>query len=192
MSGDESEFVGAEVDDVEEDEVSSASSSEDDESEGEGTAVADAEPETRVVKADPLLKASNSARTLRIVAPGDRITDGRLQPLELGAVLALRAAQIAATGRVFVEATSHDPVELAYNELYARRCPLKLRRHLERGPHPVAEDWSPNEMALPPIVLGEAHMLAKNAATPAAQADVAEVKPAYKPARAKQGAKNEA
>jgi len=79
---------------------------------------------------------------------------------EYGHVLSVRSAQIASTGRAFVDAgADHDPMRIAAREIAERRCPLIVRRFLGQVTNghaagsPVYEYWSPNEMSHPPVSL---------------------------------------
>ena len=62
--------------------------------------------------------------------PEEHVTSDVLQLTEAAGLLAVRAKQIADTGKVFLAETAglHDPVELARAELLARRCPLAVER----------------------------------------------------------------
>lgn len=105
-------------------------------------------------RADPLLRASNRHVVVKVVPPEERITDNRLHKSEAAYLLSMRAAQIAKDRTCFVDTGDmRDPGAMAYAELYARRCPLVLRRQVGTGPggEPIVEDWNVREMALPPI-----------------------------------------
>ncbi len=115
------------------------------------TASRPAKPEK--ARVDPLLRASNRPRTVFIVADEDRKTDNRLHKTEAAAVLAFRAKQIATHGTRFVDSGDlHDPVKIAFKELYSRGCPLKVRREVGVTPTGdlIVEDWKVREMTLPP------------------------------------------
>jgi DNA-directed RNA polymerase subunit K/omega len=104
-------------------------------------------------RVDPLLRASNKPRIVHIVADDDRMTDSRLQKTEAAAALAYRAKQIASFSTRFVESGDlHDPGQIAFKELYARRCPLKIRREVGTTPTGdlIVEEWKVSEMTLPP------------------------------------------
>jgi hypothetical protein len=107
-------------------------------------------------RVDPLLRDANKHQRVFVVPLGERVTDNRLQKAEAAAVLAIRAAQIAKHATHFAKGvTSHDPAEIAYQELYQRRCPLTLRRKTGVLPDGtlVIEKWSAREMTLPPLDL---------------------------------------
>jgi DNA-directed RNA polymerase subunit K/omega len=106
-------------------------------------------------KVDPIVKLSNSHRAIIIVPDGDRITSNILQKSEAARIIAIRAKQIESSPVVFVEATGiSDSVERAKKELYARQCPLRLRRVVGRGSagEVICEDWNTREMVLPPLI----------------------------------------
>ncbi len=67
-----------------------------------------------------------------IINPDPRSRDTLLTN-ELALVVAVRAEQIARGGKIFVTPESHDPVDIAWQELEARKNPLVLRREVERG-----------------------------------------------------------
>jgi DNA-directed RNA polymerase subunit K/omega len=105
-------------------------------------------------RVDPILRVSNKPRTVTIVPPEERVTDNRLHKNEAAYVISMRAEQIAKFATHFTEAsTLHDPVAIAFKELYDRRCPLMLRRSVGTGPlgEDVVEEWSVRDMALPPL-----------------------------------------
>jgi DNA-directed RNA polymerase subunit K/omega len=105
-------------------------------------------------KVDPLLRISNKPRLVVVVPPDERTTDHRLQKPEAAYLIAMRAQQIARTATHFAEgSTSHDPVVIAFEELFQRRCPLIHRRPVGTGPagELMVEEWSPRVMALPPL-----------------------------------------
>jgi DNA-directed RNA polymerase I, II, and III subunit RPABC2 len=105
-------------------------------------------------RVDPILRASNRPRPVRIVHPDDRVTDTRLQLAEAAMVLATRAQQIAKHATSFTDAAGlHDPVAIAQKELYDRRCPLRLRRvvGVGEGGEQLVEEFNVREMTLPPL-----------------------------------------
>jgi hypothetical protein len=105
-------------------------------------------------KTDPILRMSNNPRTVRVVAPEDRVTDNRLHKSEAAFVLAMRSQQIAKYATMFTDGGAlHDPFALAYKELYDRRCPFILRRPIGTGSggEQVVEEWVVREMVLPPL-----------------------------------------
>jgi DNA-directed RNA polymerase subunit K/omega len=103
-----------------------------------------------------LLALSNRLRRIIIVPADERVTDHRLHKNEAAAVIAMRAEQIAQHSTHFSQRPpSHDAVQIAYTELYERRCPLKLRRKVGTTPEgdDVVEEWAVREMTLPLIDL---------------------------------------
>jgi DNA-directed RNA polymerase subunit K/omega len=116
------------------------------------------------IRTDPLLRACNKPRIVRIIAPDDRRTSNVLQKSEVAHILGMRAKQIATNARFFVEVgVLHDPGAIAFKELIERRCPLVVRRTVGADPADGAllvEEWFPNEMAhpqiVPPVQLGGA------------------------------------
>ena len=134
----------------------------DDEGEGDDAGDEEADPVEPVMqkarperqKVDPILRMSNKPRFVRVVAPEDRVTDNRLHKSEAALVLAMRAQQISKYATRFTEGGAlHDPVALAFKELFDRRCPFILRRPIGVGPggEPVVEEWCVREMVLPPL-----------------------------------------
>lgn len=104
--------------------------------------------------ADPPTRRSNRSGAAVIVAPEERTTDNVLRRTEAAQVLAMRAQEIAQYATSFVDhAGLHDPVAIAFKELLARRCPLKVRRAVGVGPaqEQLYEEWRVNEMTLPPL-----------------------------------------
>jgi len=103
-------------------------------------------------KADPISAASNRACTVHAIPPEEWISDDRLHTTEAAQALALRAEQIAKTGRAFVEHTLTDPVSIAYLEFYARRSPLILVREMYSDGSSVYVEKHPiRDMILPEI-----------------------------------------
>jgi DNA-directed RNA polymerase subunit K/omega len=148
-----------------------------DEDEEEGDEGADEEPDLiepagasqkgvpQREKVDPIVRASNKHRKLIIVADEDRETDNRLQTAEAALVISKRAEQIATHATHFaLNASFHDPVAIAYQELFENRCPLILERKVS-DPNPAGEvyveHWVVREMTLPPLTppvpLGAGH-----------------------------------
>ena len=104
--------------------------------------------------ADPPTRKSNRSVVAVVVAPDERTTDNVLRRTEAAQVLAMRAQEIAQFATSFVDHEGlHDPVAIAFKELYARRCPLKVRRAVGVGPaqEQLYEEWAVNEMTLPPL-----------------------------------------
>ncbi|XP_065668223.1 uncharacterized protein LOC136088441 [Hydra vulgaris] len=105
-------------------------------------------------KHDPLLRTSNKSQKTIIVDPEDRTTDHRLHDSEVAYIIAMRAQQIANTATHFATGCKfYDPVAIAYEELYSRRCPFILRREIGISPNgeSIVENWNVREMTLPPI-----------------------------------------
>ncbi len=103
---------------------------------------------------DPPTKRSNRPSVAVIVAPDERTTDNVLRRTEAAQVLAMRAQEISQFATSFVDHVGlHDPVAIAFKELLARRCPLKVRRAVGVGPaqEQLYEEWRVNEMTLPPL-----------------------------------------
>lgn len=104
--------------------------------------------------ADPPAKRSNKSAVVVLVPPDERLTDNVLRRTEAAQVLAMRAQQIAQFATSFVDHEGlHDPVAIAFKELFARRCPLSVRRAVGVGPaqEQLFEEWRVNEMTLPPL-----------------------------------------
>jgi DNA-directed RNA polymerase subunit K/omega len=128
---------------------------EDEESASETEEAGEPRVRSAAPRADPLLQESQQLREVIVVADDDRKTSHVLCDLEVAHVLAQRAKQIADTGRHFVEGggSMSDPADLAYAELYSRRCPLKIERTVGRGARGerIVERWAIREMALHPV-----------------------------------------
>jgi DNA-directed RNA polymerase subunit K/omega len=95
------------------------------------------------------------------VPPEERVTSHCLQRPEAAYIIAIRAEQIAKHPTAFTDiAGLHDPVAIAFKELFERRCPLTLRRPVGLGPagERLVEEWNVREMTLPsltpPVPLG--------------------------------------
>jgi DNA-directed RNA polymerase subunit K/omega len=145
-AGLEEDAAGTDDDDEGDDEAG------DEEAEPVEPATQKARPERQ--KVDPILRMSNKPRFVRVVAPEDRVTDNRLHKSEAALVIAMRAQQIAKYATRFTEGGAlHDPVALAFKELFDRRCPFILRRPIGTGPggEPIVEEWVVREMTLPPL-----------------------------------------
>jgi DNA-directed RNA polymerase subunit K/omega len=151
--GDADDKTDADEAGLEEDAAGTDVEDEDDEGgEPADPAPARARPERRPV--DPLLRMSNRPRYVRVVEPDLRVTDNRLHKSEAAFIIAMRAEQIAKYATRFAEGGDvHDPVALAYKELFDRRCPFILRRVVGAGPggDPIVEEWTVREMTLPPL-----------------------------------------
>lgn len=105
-------------------------------------------------RVDPILRASNKSCTVKLVPDEERMTDNRLQKAEAAYIIAMRAEQIAKHPTPFTDTGGlHDPVAIAFKELYDRRCPLKLRREVGTGPagEIFVEEWIVRKMTLPPL-----------------------------------------
>lgn len=92
-------------------------------------------------------------RIVHIVPDDQRITSNILQLPELVAVLNNRAKSIAETNVYFVDIIDKiykSPIEIAIDELYSRKCPLKLRRTVGYSKNYImVEEWDINELVLP-------------------------------------------
>ena len=164
--------VVSDIEDVVPDVADAADGTSDDESEGsdddDAASTAPAVPDkadkfdkvdkaagARAPRGDPTVRDANTPVRVLVVPPGERVTDNRLHKSEAAQVLAMRAQQIAKTARVFggvgPEGPLRDPYALAYRELYARQCPLVLRRQVGVGAagEVIVEEWSVREMSLP-------------------------------------------
>ncbi len=105
-------------------------------------------------KPDTLLMVSNRPRAVRIVPPDERVTEGRLHASESAYVLAMRAEQISKHATRFTTGdVPPDPVAIAFQELFERRCPLKLWRTVGVAPDGarLVEEWKVNEMTFTPL-----------------------------------------
>jgi DNA-directed RNA polymerase subunit K/omega len=114
-------------------------------------------------RVDPITRMSNKPRTVVVVPDDERVTDNRLHKSEAAYIISMRSQQIARHATCFVPGEGlHDPVSLAFKELLARRCPLKLRRTVGTGANGelIVEEWIVREMTLPaltpPVPLGTA------------------------------------
>ncbi len=87
-----------------------------------------------------------------VVAPDERRTDNFLSDFEMTEITSIRATQIAINNNCQVDITGMtNPIEMAWKELMARRCPLKVRRtigeYFDGDTHVVVvEDWDVNLM----------------------------------------------
>jgi len=134
---------------------------EEEEDEGAGDDEEPAEPAGASAKAaaqrarvDPILRMSNKHRVVRVVPPEERVTDNRLHRSEAAYIIAMRAEQIAKYAKSFTHAPNlHDPVAIAFKELFDRRTPFTLRRPVGSGPagELIVEEWNVREMTLPPL-----------------------------------------
>lgn len=98
----------------------------------------------------------NKSRNIIIVPNDQKITDNRLHKNELSFVLSTRSKQIAKYGTYFAtNINSKDPIEIAYKELYEKKCPLKLRRQvgINNSGDLIVEEWDLKTMVLPNINL---------------------------------------
>ena len=108
--------------------------------------------DTKNGSVDPILKMSNKPRIIKVVDPDKRITDNRLHKSEAAYIIAMRSQQIASFSTHFTDSTGlHDPVDIAYKELYDKKCPLKLQRIIsnEANGDLLVEEWPVREMVLP-------------------------------------------
>lgn len=82
-----------------------------------------------------------------VVIVKQRILSRVMSDYEMSSLLSIRASQIAASGVAFVTSTADDAIAIAREELYARKCPLIVRRSRGIiGDTQYVEDWNPNEM----------------------------------------------
>ena len=108
--------------------------------------------DTKKIKINAVLQKSNTPRTILIVDENKKITDNRLQKTELAHIIAMRSTQIAKYGTHFaVNFTNKDPTEIAFKELYTRKCPIILKRKIGEGNNgeSIVEYWDVNTMILP-------------------------------------------
>ena len=78
-----------------------------------------------------------------------RLATGELREGDAAILAELSPARV--FGGVGPEGPLRDPYALAYRELYARQCPLVLRRQVGVGAagEVIVEEWSVREMTLP-------------------------------------------
>lgn len=138
------------------DEDAAGTDDEDSDEEGEDDEAPEEEQAARPdrAKVDPILRASNRSTTVVIVPPNAKITSDHLMRAEASQIIALRAQQISKSATAFVEiGDRRDPVEIAYHELYERRCPFRLRRLVGLGPanEQIVEEWDVRTMVYPNI-----------------------------------------
>lgn len=82
-----------------------------------------------------------------VVVVKQRILSRVMSDYEMSSLLSIRASQIAASGVAFVTSMADDAIAIAREELYARKCPLIVRRNRGIiGDTQYVEDWNPNEM----------------------------------------------
>jgi DNA-directed RNA polymerase I, II, and III subunit RPABC2 len=74
-----------------------------------------------------------------------RVTLPYLTKFEKARVIGTRAVQISMGAKTCVEFDSFDPIQIATKELYSKKIPLIIRRHL---PNDKYEDWSINELMI--------------------------------------------
>ena len=109
--------------------------------------------ESKKIKINPVLQKSNTPRTIIVVADSKKITDNRLHKSESSNVLSMRSEQISKYGTNFINTDNiQDVFQIAIKELYARKCPLNLRRIVGIGlfGELIVEEWDINQMTLPP------------------------------------------
>jgi hypothetical protein len=109
----------------------------------------------KIEKKDPIIKINTKTRNVIIVPPEERITDNRLHINEASFILSTRAKEISKHGTHFLKnnITTGNAMTIAYDELYNRRCPLKLRRQVgitNKGDI-IVEEWDIKTMVLPSI-----------------------------------------
>lgn len=93
-------------------------------------------------------------RNVIIVPLEERITDNRLHKNEAAFVLSTRAKEISMHYTNFVkDSKATSAIKIAYEELYSKRCPLKIRRQvgITKEGDIIVEEWDTKEMVLPNI-----------------------------------------
>lgn len=106
------------------------------------------------IRADPLLRMSNTHRRIIIVPPDERITSNIASIFEATRAIAIRAKQIETAPNMFTEAPGlTDSVARAKKELLDRKSPLILRRTVGRGSSGeiYVEEWPIRLMVIPPL-----------------------------------------
>ena len=102
-------------------------------------------------KRDPL------SRKIIIIPDEERVTTNVLQRAEAARLISIRAKQISEYSTNYLvnpqKGQLYDPQEIAKRELFERRIPLLLRRHVGRTPDGdiIVEQWNPREMTLPQL-----------------------------------------
>ena len=156
MDGDEDDF--GEVEDVGDFEPASDSGAGDDDEAGSDAADSDAESDGSDAGSEAGAEAPRSRALAMANAVYESVMlrgDARVLPevmseLERAAVLAERAAQIAATGLCFAAAPYSTAEEGAAAELRERRCPLAIMRRVRVDDEARAtyyEWWPVNELS---------------------------------------------
>jgi DNA-directed RNA polymerases I, II, and III subunit RPABC2 len=79
------------------------------------------------------------------------ITSKRMTHYEMEELIGIRAKMIEDGDKVYTDITGlKDPIKMAERELYARRCPIKLKREIDQKGNVVyIEVWNVREMDLP-------------------------------------------
>lgn len=86
-------------------------------------------------------------KILTVVKGNKRITQSRMCLEEITKVIGIRATEIDQGAPAYVDITNiKNTIHMALLEVYQRKCPLSIRRHLSLN---VVEEWSVNEMELP-------------------------------------------
>jgi DNA-directed RNA polymerase subunit K/omega len=107
---------------------------------------------SKIVEEDPPQldrSGAEASRPVLVVAPDERMTSNVLQASETARVIGVRAEQVS-RGSPYFGPTSDDAITVARDELYAKRCPLILRRQVGVTPdgRRIVEDWDIREMVL--------------------------------------------
>jgi hypothetical protein len=88
-------------------------------------------------------------KTLIIMDPTNRITKEYMTKFEYTEVISQRAKQIENGGESFTDVTDiSDPLEIAKKEIFDKKCPLSVRRHLTFD---ICEQWDINELSIPDL-----------------------------------------
>lgn len=108
------------------------------------------------LRVDPWTREATTPGVEHVIRGEERRMRNVLSKSEAGYIVSVRATQISASGKAFVDTGSikvptEMATEIATRELLAGRCPLLIRRPVRPAVdgHLWVEEWDPKEMVLP-------------------------------------------
>ena len=146
---DEVDPTAGDFDDFAEEEEPSAIDDSDDEAVADDD---DADADVEYESLPPTKAKQEQSNVIEVLPPDEMMTSDFLSPIEVAAVLACRAEQLEDSDPFLppgVVRTSHDPVEIAKQELRCGLCPLIIQRKRSHGNKLVIEERAVRDLQLP-------------------------------------------
>ncbi len=89
------------------------------------------------------------SKVTSVIPKDERIGSDALDMEEFTAILGIRASEIEDSSRLFKASDDPNPINIAIEEIRAKKNPYSIVRHFGNG---VVEIWDVNELDMPPFI----------------------------------------